>query len=110
MNNASSLPNPSKNTFVEITQDGRHAVYLTDEQLALVAAMFGITKACNNYSLTIKNYDQLVDYCEENKIVSNDTIVSVYLTKCTVSELAAQTEKFVLEYQHRNNTGVQNGS
>jgi len=106
MNNASSLPNPSKNTFVEITQDGRHAVYLTDEQLALVAAMFGITKPCNNYSLTVKNYNQLVDYCEENKIVNNDVIVSICLTKCTVSELAPQTEKFVLEYQHRNNKGV----
>lgn len=104
--NISSLPNPSKNTFVEITQDGRHAVYLTDEQLALVATMFGITKPCNNYSLTVKNYDQLVDYCEKNKIVSNDTIVSICLTKCTVSELAPQTEKFVLEYQHRNNKGV----
>lgn len=104
MTNLSSMSSPSENTFVELTQDGRHAVYLTDEQLALVAAMFGITKACNNYSLTIKNYDQLVDYCEENKIVNNDAIVSICLTKCTVSELAAQTEKFVLEYQNRNKT------
>lgn len=99
MTKLSSMPSPSKSTFVELTQDGRHAVYLTDEQLALVATMFGIMKGCNNYSLTVKNYDQLVDYCEENKIVSNDIIVSVCLTKCTVSELAAQTEKFVLEYK-----------
>lgn len=100
----SSLPNPSENTFVEITQDGRHAVYLTDQQLILVAAMFGIIHPSGEYRLQYERYDQLIDYCEAEKLVDNNTLVEVNLTKCLVLDLAAQLEESVLEYQHRNKT------
>lgn len=102
--NLSSLPNPDKNTFVEITQDGRHAVYLTDQQLILVAAMFGIIHPAGEYRLPYEKYTQLLDYCEDAKLVDNNTIVEVNLTKCLVLDLASQVEKSVLEYQHRNKT------
>lgn len=108
--NVSSLPNPSENTFVEITQDGRHAVYLTDQQLILVAAMFGIIHPVGEYRLQYEKYNQLVDYCEDAKLLDNNAIVEVNLEKCLVLDLAAQIEESVLKYQHRNNTGVQNGS
>lgn len=104
MNNISSLPNPSENTFVEITQDGRHAVYLTDQQLVLVAAMFGIIRPAGEYRLQYEKYNQLIDYCEDTKLVDNNTLVEVNLTKCLVLDLAAQVEESVLEYQHRNKT------
>jgi hypothetical protein len=104
--NVSSLPNPSENTFVEITQDGRHAVYLTDEQLILISVMFGNIRSSNEYRLEYHNYNKLLDYCEENKLIDNNTILNINLAKCLVLDLATQTEKFVLEYQHLNNTGV----
>ena len=104
--NLSSLPNPSENTFVEITQDGRHAVYLTDQQLVLVAAMFGIIHPTGEYRLQYEKYNQLIDYCEDAKLVDNNTLVEVTLTKCLVLDLAVQVKESVLEYQHRNNTGV----
>lgn len=102
--NLSSLPNPSENTFVEITQDGRHAVYLTDQQLILVAVMFGIIRPAGEYRLQYEKYNQLIDYCEDTKLVDNDTIVGVNLEKCLILDLAAQVEESVLEYQHRNKT------
>lgn len=105
MNNISSLPHPDKNTIVEITQDGRHAVYLTDQQLILVAAMFGIIRPTGEYRLQYEKYNQLIDYCEDTKLVDNNTLVEVNLTKCLVLDLAAQLEESVLEYQHRNKTG-----
>lgn len=106
MNNISSLPNPSENTFVEITQDGRHAVYLTDQQLILVAAMFGNIRPTGEYRLISSKYDQLIDYCEDAKLVDNNTLVEVTLAKRLVLDLAAQVEESVLEYQHRNKIGV----
>jgi len=105
MNNISSLPNPSENTFVEITQDGRHAVYLTDQQLVLVAAMFGIIRPTGEYRLQYEKYNQLIDYCEDAKLVDNNTLVEVTLTKCLVLDLAVQLEESVLEYQYRKKTG-----
>lgn len=104
MNNISSLPNPNENTFVEITQDGRHAVYLTDQQLILVAAMFGVIRPAGEYRLQYEKYTQLLDYCEDAKLVDNNTIVGVNLKKCLVLDLAAQVKESVLEYQHRNKT------
>lgn len=76
---------------------------MTDQQLILVAAMFGVIRPTGEYRLQYEKYNQLIDYCEDTKLVDNNTIVEVNLTKCLVLDLAAQVEKSVLEYQHRNN-------
>ena len=99
MNKVSTLPNPSENTFVEIAQDGRHALYLTDEQLALVTAMFGIIRPVAGYRLPWSKYEQLIDYCEDLKIIDNNMILNVNLKKPLVLDLAATLEESVLEYE-----------
>ena len=95
----SSLPNPTAETFVEVCQDGRHALYLTDEQLALVTAMFGIIHPTDSYRLPWDSYEQLIDYCEDNKIVNNNMIVHVNLKKPLALDLAVTLEDSVLEYK-----------
>ena len=99
MNKVSTLPNPSENTFVEIAQDGRHTLYLTDEQLALVTTMFGIIHPVADYRLPWSKYEQLIDYCENLKIIDNNMILNVNLKKPLALDLAATLEESVLEYE-----------
>lgn len=99
MSEVSNLLNPSENTLVEIAQDDRHALYLTDEQLALVTAMFGIIRPTDSYRLPYKNYDKLIEYCKDNKIIDNNMILNVNLKKPLVLDLAATLEESVLDYK-----------
>ena len=96
--NISSLPNPDKNTIVEITQDGRHALYLTDEQLAIAVAVFANMWNSGKFRLSYDDYNQILSYLEEHKIADNDTLYSVASVK--VAEVAEVLEQAVFTYKN----------